>query len=150
MYRSLIVAYATSSDSIARWDFISKTLCCLEWDKDILINKLNKIKQACANQSLNLNKEKTAIKNCVDIKLVGEDYTIGKVIEYILHYDYYLQEQVLSYVGFIKFHPHDDYSVIRMAYSDDNQFTNQNIYNMISYVCDSGINIFINLKEHFG
>ena len=116
---------------------------------DILINKLNKIKQASTEQTLNLNKETTAMKNCVDIKLVGEDYTIGKVIEYILHYDYYLQEQILSYVGFIKFHPHDDYSVIRMAYSADEQFINANIYNMIEYVCDSGINIFTNLKEYF-
>ena len=117
---------------------------------DILINKLNKIKQASAEKTLDLNKEATAMKNCVDIKLVGEDYTIGKVIEYILHYDYYLQEQVLSYVGFIKFHPHDDYSIIRMAYSDDDLFNNANIYDMIGYVCETGINIFTNLKEYFG
>ena len=84
------------------------------------------------------------------LTLFNEDYTIGKVIEYILHYDYYLQEQVLSYVGFIKFHPHDDYSIIRMAYSDDDLFNNANIYDMIGYVCETGINIFTNLKEYFG
>ena len=117
---------------------------------DILINKLKKIKLASGKQTLDLNKDTTAMKNCVDIKLVGEDYTIGKVIEYILHNDYYLTEQVLSYVGFIKFHPHDEYSVIRMAYSDNDLFTDVNIYNMIGYVCESGINIFTSLKDHFG
>ena len=32
---------------------------------------------------------------------------IGKVLEYILHYKYYLDLGHLSYVDFLKLHPHD-------------------------------------------
>ena len=116
---------------------------------DILINKLKVIKQASDTQTLELNKDTTAMKNCVDIKLVGEDYTIGKVMEYIIHHDYYLEDQTLSYIGFIKLHPHDDFSIIRMAFTNEELFTNANIYNIIGYICESGINIFTNLKEYF-
>ena len=34
---------------------------------------------------MKLNKKTTAMANAGDIILQGEDYTIGKVIEYILH-----------------------------------------------------------------
>ena len=42
---------------------------------------------------------------------------IGKVIEYILHNEYYLSgDRVLDYVGFIKMHPHDTDSIIRISF----------------------------------
>ena len=117
---------------------------------DIIIQKLEKIKSKCVDNTLVLNKQKTAMKNSADIKLAGEGYTIGKIIEYILHTDYYLAEdRTLSYLGFIKHHPHDDYSTIRMAFIEDDQFNDQNIYKMISYGCQSGIKIFQSLKEYF-
>ena len=86
-----------------------------------------------------------------DIKLVGEDYTIGKVIEYILHEEFYKKSGQLSYVGFIKKHPHDTNSIIRIAFSEDGADTlNQsNINKMIQFACDIGINIFSNIKEYF-
>jgi len=56
---------------------------------DIIIHKLNKIKEDSVAGKLPLDKQKTAMKNCVDIKLIGEDYTIGKIMEYIIHYDYF-------------------------------------------------------------
>ena len=39
----------------------------------------------CEDEVIELNREATAMNNSVDIKLVGEDYTIGKVLEYVLH-----------------------------------------------------------------
>ena len=75
---------------------------------DDIIKRLNKIKEKATNQQLKLNKKTTAMANAVDIILQGEDYTIGKVIEYILHEQYYKNDGELSYVGFIKKHPHDD------------------------------------------
>ena len=72
---------------------------------DILIKKLDKILKNCENEEIELNRNATAMENAFDIKLLGEDYTIGKVLEYILHEEYYKKNSTLSYVGFIKKHP---------------------------------------------
>jgi len=118
---------------------------------DNIIRRLNKIKKKAEDENLPLDMKATAMANSVDIKLVGEDYTIGKVIEYILHEEFYKKSGQLSYVGFIKKHPHDTNSIIRIAFSEDGADTlNQsNINKMIQFACDIGINIFSNIKEYF-
>ena len=118
---------------------------------DDIIKRLDKIKQKATNQQLKLNKKTTAMKDSVDIIIQGEDYTIGKVIEYVLHEQYYKNDSELSYVGFIKKHPHDDYSIIRIAFSSqgDAEFNDTNIYNMMEFAADIGIKLFTNIKEYF-
>ena len=118
---------------------------------DDIIKRLDKIKQKATNQQLKLNKKTTAMKDSVDIIIQGEDYRIGKVIEYVLHEQYYKNDSELSYVGFIKKHPHDDYSIIRIAFSSmgDAEFNDTNIYNMMEFAADIGIKLFTNIKEYF-
>jgi len=118
---------------------------------DNIIQRLDIISQKCDSQSLSLNKDSTAMNESVDIVLKGEDYTIGKVIEYILHEQYYKKDRELSYVGFIKKHPHDDYSIIRIAFSSqgDTGITDSNVYSMVKFACDIGKNIYNNVKEYF-
>jgi DNA-directed RNA polymerase II subunit RPB3 len=65
-----------------------------------------------------INVSESTMDNCYDIMLEGEDYTIGKVLEYILYETFYNKEKKLSYCGFKKYHPHDSYSIIRVAFSD--------------------------------
>jgi DNA-directed RNA polymerase subunit L len=60
----------------------------------------------------------TTVENSYDVVLLDEDYTLGKVIEYILYEKYYNDQSVLSYCGFKKFHPHDTESTIRIAYKE--------------------------------
>ena len=55
-----------------------------------------------------------------DIILEEEDYTLGLLLEHFLFALHYQEEENLTYVGFKKYHPHDDYSVIRMAFKNDN------------------------------
>ena len=118
---------------------------------DNIIKRLDKIKEKCDKEQLKLNKKSTAMENAVDVILQGEDYTIGKVIEFVLHEQYYKKDQALSYVGFIKKHPHDDYSIIRMAFSSegDTSLTDVNVYSMVKFSCDVGIKLFANIKEYF-
>ena len=117
---------------------------------DVIVKKLNYINTICQSDKLIMEKDKTTMKNSVDITLENEDYTIGKVIEYILHNEYYLSsDRVLDYVGFIKMHPHDTDSIIRISFHQQENFTDENIRSIISYVCQTGINIFTNLKEYF-
>ena len=69
-----------------------------------------------ADTQLILHSE-TTMDNCYDIILENEDYTIGKVLEFILYERFYLGDKSLSFCGFKKFHPHNKESTIRLAFS---------------------------------
>jgi|Laugresbdmm110sn_2_1035109.scaffolds.fasta_scaffold07324_1 DNA-directed RNA polymerase II subunit RPB3 len=60
----------------------------------------------------------STIQNCFDLVLANEDYTIGKVLEYILYERFYKGDELLSFCGFKKLHPHDPDSIIRIAFRD--------------------------------
>jgi len=95
---------------------------------DVIIEKLQKIETSIKEQTMGIVESNIAMKNCYDITLKNETYTIGKLIEYILHYEYLLSRKVLSFVGFLKDHPHNKDSIIRMAYASDD--------NTIDYITD--------------
>jgi DNA-directed RNA polymerase alpha subunit len=120
---------------------------------DVLIEKLLKLK----NDILNIDEfnkilqkySKSTISNSYDLTLFNEDYTIGKVVEYILHNTYYKERNILTYVGFRKNHPHDSYSIIRVAFKDKIKFGNEYdvISAIISQCCDSAIEIYESIKS---
>ena len=66
---------------------------------------------------LEIKNAENTMANSFDIILENEDYTIGKVIEYILFSKFY-ETNTITYCGFKKMHPHDSYSIIRLAYKD--------------------------------
>ena len=57
--------------------------------------------------------------NCYDIVIQNEDYTIGKVLEYFLYTLFFEDVKILTYCGFKKLHPHDNFSIIRLAYKEN-------------------------------
>ena len=57
----------------------------------------------------------SAIEDSYDIILLNEDYTMGYLYEYFLFNMFYSEEGRLSFIGFKKYHPHDDYSVLRVS-----------------------------------
>ena len=69
----------------------------------------------------------TTMDHCYDIHLEGEDYTMGKILEYILYSKYYEKEK-LTYCGFKKYHPHDTHSVIRIAFTNKEDKSIVNTY----------------------
>lgn len=110
-------SYDFTLESIGIWKSNEITIMACE----IIIEKLQKIETLIKEQKLQIEWTTMAMKNCFDISLKNETYTIGKLIEYVLHYEYLLNKKVLSYVGFLKEHPHHTDSIIRIAYvSDDN------------------------------
>ena len=66
----------------------------------------------------------TIIENGYDIQ-IEDDYTAGYILQHILYQHFYENEKILSFVGFKKFHPHDSYSIIRLAFNgaDSNEET---------------------------
>jgi DNA-directed RNA polymerase alpha subunit len=83
----------------------------------ILIGTLNDIDTLIEKDELEIKNTETTIPNCFDIILENEDYTIGKVLEYFL-FTKFFETKMLTYCGFKKLHPHDSYSIIRVAYRD--------------------------------
>ena len=84
---------------------------------DVLINKYVNLQSVINNGKLEIRNvsDENTMKGCFDITLENEDYKIGKCIEYILHEAFY-QNGDLSYVGFLKPHPHESDSIVRIAF----------------------------------
>jgi len=85
--------------------------------------------------------------NSYDIKLNNEDHTIGKIIEYMLHFKYFKTTKLLNFVGFKKFHPHDTFSIIRIVSKEPT--TEDTIRHYVKTCCEELIEIYDNLDKIF-
>jgi DNA-directed RNA polymerase alpha subunit len=85
----------------------------------VLHDKLVNIIQLIDSDGVQINNSETTMDYCFDIILEEEDYTIGKVLEYLLYEKYYVKEKIFTFCGFKKFHPHNTDSTIRVAYSQN-------------------------------
>ena len=84
---------------------------------EVLSKKLDDLDKLIDNDNLEIKQSDTTIQNAFDIILENEDHTLGKVIEYYLYNKFYIGDNnLLSYCGFKKMHPHDTYSIIRLGY----------------------------------
>ena len=113
----------------------------------ILKNRMVELIQALESDMVPINASETTIENCYDVILEQEDYTIGKVLEYLLYEKFYVADKTFTYCGFKKFHPHNDDSTIRVAYAEkvDKHMVSQNLRS----VCIEANNIFKKISEMF-
>ena len=65
-----------------------------------------------------MQEHSSTMENSYDVVLEDKDYTFGKVIEFILYEKFFVEKQILSFCGFKKFHPHNSYSVLRIAFHE--------------------------------
>jgi DNA-directed RNA polymerase subunit L len=103
---------------------------------------LTELNDIIESNELSIEPSQNTMANCYDITLENEDYTIGKIIEYMLYTFFYEnsnnikkndkkmgegesssntpppKSNALTYCGFKKFHPHDSHSIIRVAYKE--------------------------------
>ena len=121
---------------------------------DILVERLTNLMNSAQQQELNISKSISTIKNSYDITLPNIDYTIGKVVEYMLNEKFYKSPDTkhLSYIGFIKNHPHDAHSIIRLAFMDGADMSGDMITLCIEDIiqsCRLCIDIFKDIKDDF-
>jgi DNA-directed RNA polymerase alpha subunit len=135
------------------FDFTIQTLGVYENNEivkfacNILKNKLNSIVDAINSDMLLITKSENTIEHSYDITLENEDYTIGKVLEYILYEKYYMTEQILSYCGFKKMHPHDTDSIIRIAYFEN--LDKNMVREHLRIACNDAIEVFEKVYRMF-
>jgi len=85
---------------------------------DVLSKKLELLKNALAQDEVEIKPSDNIMENSYDIILVNEDYTIGNILNYELYSIFYTDLKMLDYVGFKKLHPHDSDSIVRIAITD--------------------------------
>jgi DNA-directed RNA polymerase subunit L len=92
--------------------------------------------------------ELTTMKHAFCINLIGEDYTLGKVVEYLIFSNYYNKaDGIVSFCGFKKTHPHSLDSFIIVAFKEATELSKVQEY--ISKVVTECISIFKSLFESF-
>ena len=82
-----------------------------------MIDNLENLDSIIDKDEIEIKLSENTTSNCYDIILENEDYTIGKVIEYFLLTKFY-ERGILTFCGFKMLHPHDTYSLIRVAYKE--------------------------------
>ena len=112
----------------------------------ILVGKLNELDILIEKDELEIKNADTTMLNAFDIILENEDYTIGKVLEYFLFVKFY-ETNLLTYCGFKKLHPHDNYSIIRVAYKEPVE--KSNIKGNLKESIEDAIQIFTVLRKDF-
>ena len=108
-----------------------------------MVHKLQHI----VDNPLQITKSLTTIPNSFDIKLVGEDYTIGKCLEYQLHSKHYANNKILNFIGFKKFHPHDGHSIIRIGFLEPTE--KETVVKMCKEACSTLMATFNELTKKF-
>lgn len=111
-----------SFDFIIQGLDIFSNIKILKMSCETLIAKFNQLNEDLIVNNVPILRSETTMKNSFDIILVNEDYTIGKVLEYILYSKFYTPKSpTLNFCGFKKFHPHDAKSTIRISFVDEHK-----------------------------
>jgi DNA-directed RNA polymerase subunit L len=85
---------------------------------NVVINKMQVINDAIQKDEMSIVPSKNTMSNSYDITLEHEDYTVGKMLEYLLYSKFFVELKILTYCGFKKMHPHDNESLLRLAYKE--------------------------------
>lgn len=118
----------------------------LKMSCETLIDKFTKLNEDILSNNVPILISETTMKNCFDIILINEDYTIGKVLEYILYTIFYESKKpLLNFCGFKKFHPHDAKSTIRISFIEEHKDESPN--ELLHYASQYAILIFKHISS---
>ena len=117
---------------------------------DVMLEKLSIFKNMLDNKTLDISpSETTTIDNSYDIRLHGEDYTLGNFLNNHV-FNHYLANDlnVLTFCGFKKFHPHDETSTLRVAFKDNNK-NGEDLPLLFEPILTKGMQTFSRIKGIF-
>ena len=136
------------------FDFIIETIGIytnskiIDMASSIIMNKLVKTLESFKNDNTLIEeKNDNTLPNLFTLKLLNEDYTIGKILEYYFHEKYFKELESINYVGFIKNHPHDNYSIIKISFKE--VLSKDDIILLIEEAVNYSNKQFLVIKQHF-
>lgn len=113
----------------------------------ILIKKLFMVLEDLKNDLSLINEIPDGLENCFHITIKNEDYTVGKIIENYLYKVYFIEKKEINYVSFLKKHPHDKDSIIKISYKS---ITNKDdIISQMEQCINYSISIVNSIQEYF-
>lgn len=115
----------------------------------ILQNKFVTMIGAINSDIVPIETSESTISGCYDITLENEDYTLGKVLEYVLYHSHYEGDKTLSFCGFKKFHPHSPNSTIRIAFISKPADGKQSVRDYLIGACNKSQEIFTKIFTKF-
>ena len=135
------------------FDFIVETIGIynnfklLEIATSIVIKKLFVILDSFKQNSDLIELVNDTMENTYILTLENEDYSAGKIIEYYLYNIYFKEKKELNFVGFLKKHPHDSNSIIKLSFKDI--IDKDRIILLIEESVNSSMLLLNNIKEYF-
>lgn len=112
----------------------------------IMLNKLSELDSIIEKDEIEIKNSDNTLQNSFDIILEGEDYTIGKVIEYFMLIKFW-ETNMLTFCGFKMLHPHDTYSIIRVAYKQSVEIST--IKGHLKECISDAVDIYTKLRKEF-
>ena len=117
----------------------------------IVLDKLEKIGDIARQRQFEIISSKNTMPNCYDVIMKNVDYTVGKIIEYVLHEDFFQNKNkdnvsVINYVGYIKEHPHDEDTLLRISFANNVEST-ETINSLMEHASDVGITILKSIRD---
>jgi DNA-directed RNA polymerase subunit L len=115
----------------------------------IMINKCTKFIRDIESGENHIIPTVSTIQNGFDIELKGEDYTLGKVIEFFLHDKHYAEDQTITYCAFRKIHPHNPDSMIRVGFAETVGVDEGIVADYITTCARDAISVFEHIRDQF-
>jgi len=133
------------------YDFVIKSVGMYE-NKEImkyacmiLLNKIVNLKTLVETNEITVKK----INDWYEVILENEDYTLGNIIHHeLMNYYSPKSDNVLKFVGFMKEHPHLNYSKLKMTFVDESKGT-EDVKLLLLNACVNASNIANELMKLF-
>jgi DNA-directed RNA polymerase subunit L len=115
----------------------------------IMINKCTKFIRDIESGENHIIPTVSTIQNGFDIELKGEDYTLGKVLEFFMHDKHYADDQTVTYCAFRKIHPHNPDSMIRVGFAETVGVDEGIVAEYITTCARDAIVVFEHIRDQF-
>ena len=115
----------------------------------IMINKCTKFIRDIESGDNHIIPTVSTIQNGFDIELKGEDYTLGKVLEFFLHDKHYAEDQTVTYCAFRKIHPHNPDSMIRVGFAETVGVDEGIVAEYITTCARDAIAVYEHIRDQF-
>ena len=115
----------------------------------IMINKCTQFIRDIESGENHIIPTVSTIQNGYDIELKGEDYTLGKVLEFFLHDKHYAEDQTVTYCAFRKIHPHNPDSMIRVGFAETVGVDEGIVAQYITTCARDAIAVFEYIRDQF-